>query len=62
MTIYIYTKYSQQTQFEFLLHEINHVVMFLTGINQTMNLQLEECIAQSFATVYADLIKHNWKK
>lgn len=60
-TIYIYTKWPLQVQFEFLLHEINHVIMFITGINQTMNLQLEECIAQSFASVYSDLIKLKWK-
>ena len=59
-TIYLSTAYSDQVQFEFLLHEINHVIMFYTGINQTMNLQLEECIAQSFSSFYADLIRNPW--
>lgn len=56
-TIYINTSFSIQTQKHFLLHELNHVVLYITGINQNMSLDLEECIAQSFASFYSGLLK-----
>lgn len=53
-TIYISINYNIQTQYQFLLHEINHVIMDIVGIDQNITLDLQECIAQSFATFYFD--------
>lgn len=52
-TIYINTTFDEFTQKQFFYHEVNHAIMYLTGINQNISLDLEETIAQTFATFYA---------
>lgn len=54
-TIYICTSHSKDVQKQFLLHEINHVIMYITGIDQNISLDLQEVIAQSFASFYKGL-------
>ncbi len=53
-TIYIDTNFNNQTQLQFLLHEINHAIMDVVGIDQTLTLEMQETIAQSFASFYSD--------
>ena len=56
-TIYILKTKPKEMQKHFLLHEINHAIMFYTGIGQSISLELEEVIAQSFASFYKGFIK-----
>lgn len=55
-TIYINSKWPKVTQERFLLHELNHALMHIVGIDQNMGLDLQEVIAQSFASFYKDLV------
>ena len=56
-TIYILKTLSKDIQQQFLLHEINHAIMFYTGIDQNISSDLEEVIAQSFASFYKGFLK-----
>lgn len=55
-TIYINTNYRKDVQKQFLLHEINHCIMYISGIDQNMSLDLQEVIAQTFASFYKGII------
>lgn len=50
--IYLNITYPENVVKRFLCHEINHAIMHITGIDQNMSLDLQEVIAQSFASFY----------
>jgi len=51
-TIYICNKFNKATQELFFLHELNHAIMSIVGIDQNMSNDLQEVIAQTFASFY----------
>lgn len=54
MTIYIVSTMPKEAQRRMLLHELCHAVMFINGVSQTISLDHEESIAQTFSFALKD--------
>lgn len=52
LTIYINKNHSKECQERFLLHELNNAVLAIIGADQTLSLEMQEVLAQSFSSFY----------
>lgn len=59
--IYIYKAAPKHIQKYCLYHEIGHALLTFTGIDQTINPELQEIIVQSYATLIDDIVMNRVK-